>query len=137
MLERLRTKIVEKSIKNHIQWLTEELSKINKQISNYRQNNAEIKEKYDLLTSVPGVGDIVATHFVAYLPELGKLNHQKISALVGVAPFNRESGRFKGKRNIQGGRAKIRRMLYMSEDAPLKWNKEMRNFYDCLKLKEK
>ncbi|WGL58833.1 transposase [Pigmentibacter sp. JX0631] len=63
--------------------------------------------------------DIVATHFVVYFPELGKLNRQKILALAGVAPFNRESGRFKGKRNIQGGLVK-RRIIYMSAIASLK-----------------
>lgn len=136
-LERLRTKIVEKSIKRHIQWLETELAEINEQISNFRENCVEIKEKCDLLTSVPGVGNIVATHFVAYLPELGKLSHEKIAALVGVAPFNRESGQFRGKRNIQGGRSKLRRMLYMSAVASLKWNNEMRSFYDRLKSKGK
>jgi transposase len=132
-----RSKIVERSIKRHVNWLEKELEEIEQEIADYRKTCEDIKEKCDLLTSVPGVGDVVATHLIAYLPELGKLNHQQIASLVGVAPFNRESGHYRGRRMIHGGRAKVRKILYMSAVASLKWNEEMKEFYDRLKEKGK
>ena len=74
----------------------------------------EIKQQVELLTSVPAaVGNFTALMLISYLPELGNINGAQISALVGVAPFNKDSGRYKGKRFIQGGRSIIRKSLYM------------------------
>ena len=71
------------------------------------------REKDDLLRSVPGIGNQISLTLLAYLPELGTLNRRQIAALVGVAPFNRDSGTLRGKRTVWGGRARVRTALYM------------------------
>ena len=71
------------------------------------------REKDDLLRTVPGVGEQISLTLLAYLPELGTLDRRQIAALVGVAPFNRDSGTLRGKRTIWGGRARVRAALYM------------------------
>ncbi len=86
-----------------------------------------------LLTSVPGVEDLTAWHLIAFLPGLGHYPHKSLAALVGVAPFNRDSGRHKGKRFIQVGRAFVRRTLYMTALACTRWNKDLKIFYKRLR----
>lgn len=81
-----------------------------------------------MLTSIPGVGNLLASYLIAYLPELGKLSHKVIAALVGVAPFNHDSGKQQGKRYIQGGRAVLRRKLYMGAMAAVTHNPELKKF---------
>jgi transposase len=86
----------------------------------------------EIIDSVPGVGVVTATTMVAELPELGQLNRQKIAALVGVAPFNKDSGPKKGRRRIFGGRSGVRRTLYMAALSATRFNPVIRAFYQNL-----
>ncbi len=87
----------------------------------------------DLLRSVPGVGPIVARTLLAELPELGTLSHKAIATLVGLAPLNRDSGLFRGRRMIWGGRATVRAVLYMGALAGVRFNPVLRAFYQRLR----
>jgi transposase len=89
--------------------------------------------KDDLLQSVPGVGRVVSLTLLAELPELGRLNHKEIAALVGVAPLNRDSGTLRGKRLVYGGRAPVRAVLYMAALVASKCNPVIRAFYQRLR----
>ena len=90
------------------------------------------QEKDDLLRTVPGVGEQLSFALLAYLPELGTLNRRQIAALVGVAPFNRDSGALRGKRTVWGGRARIRAALYMGALLASRFNPVIRDFYQRL-----
>lgn len=125
-----------KSIKSHIKWLEEEIEAIDKQIKE-QQAHINLKPAMELLISIPGIGNLTASYMLAFLPELGKLDHKQIAALVGVAPFNRDSGLFRGKRFIQGGRAILRKILYMAALASIRWYTEMRLFYQRLRKQGK
>lgn len=89
-------------------------------------------EKHDLLQSVPGIGPIACVTILAQLSELGTLNRRQIAALVDVAPFDRDSGMFRGKRMIWGGRPHIRAVLYMATMAAARFNPVIRDFYERL-----
>ena len=89
--------------------------------------------KDDLLQSVPGVGRVVSLTLLAELPELGRLSHKEIAALVGVAPLNRDSGTFRGKRLVYGGRAPVRAVLYMAALVAARRNPVIRAFYQRLR----
>lgn len=101
-------------IKEHITWLNAAIRTCDIDLTAKLRTSPVWKAKEDLLRSMPGIGVINSRMLMAGLPELGQLNRQKISALVGVAPFNRDSGKFKGQRKIWGGRAHIRQALYMA-----------------------
>ena len=100
-------------IEAHIGWLKQELDDMDTDLRQRIQRSPVWREKDDLLRSVPGVGPQVSLTLLAYLPELGTLNRKQIAALVGVAPFNRDSGPYRGKRSVWGGRATVRSTLYM------------------------
>lgn len=136
-LDKILSKAVKKSIEKHVEWLDEALQNIEKEIVELQKNNEEIKSKTQLLTSVPSIGNLSASYLICYLPELGKLNHKEIASLVGVAPFNRDSGSFHGKRYIQGGRRNLRKILYMAALSSARWCKSMKIFYQRLKNKGK
>lgn len=87
------------------------------------------RAKEDLLRSVPGIGPVSSSTLLAGLPELGTLNRRQIAALVGVAPFNRDSGRLRGKRTVWGGRARVRAALYMATLVATRFNPLIRAFY--------
>ena len=90
------------------------------------------REKDDLLRSVPDIGDQISLTLLAYPPELGTLNRRQIAALVGVAPFNRDSGTLRGKRTVWGGRARVRTALYMGALVASRFNPVIRDFYQRL-----
>lgn len=96
---------VQSDITEHIEWLEKKLKDIESQIKDAIALSEHWTQKKKLLTSVPGVGEVVATTLISSLPELGKLSHKSISYLVGLAPLNRDSGKSRGKRRIWGGRA--------------------------------
>ena len=100
-------------IEAHINWLGQELNDLDGELRQTIQNSPVWRGKDELLRSVPGVGPQVSMALLADLPELGTLSRKKIAALVGVAPFSRDSGRYRGKRTIWGGRARVRSVLYM------------------------
>lgn len=119
-------------IKSHINFLQRELQDINRDMDEALRKSPLWREQEDLLRSVPGVGRVMATTLLAELPELGKLNRKQIAALVGVAPLNRDSGTFRGKRSIWGGRASVRAVLYMATLVASRRNPAIRSFYDRL-----
>jgi transposase len=119
-------------IERHIQWLEEEIRQLDEDIEQLSQAQAEWQSRITLLKSVPGVGPVIATTLIAALPELGRVSDKRISALVGVAPFNRDSGKFRGKRMIWGGRANVRAVLYMGALTAVRYNPILKAFYEHL-----
>jgi transposase len=112
--------------------LQKELSAIEHDIDDAIRRTPAWRESEDLLASAPGVGNIVARTLIAELPELGTLKSKKITALVGVAPFNRDSGRYRGRRSIAGGRAPVRSALYMATLTAIRCNPVIADFYKRL-----
>jgi transposase len=123
---------VRTSLSKHIRWLEEELAEVSGDLDKRIRNSPAWREKDGLLQSVPGVGKLVSATLVAELPELGKLNRRQIAALAGVAPFNRDSGRMRGKRTTWGGRTKLRTTLYMAALTATRHNPIIRDFYQRL-----
>ena len=120
---------VRKRIEVHLRWLPAELARLDADLDEMIQQSPVWREREDLLQSVPGIGPVMRRTVLAELPELGLLNRKQIAALVGVAPFNRDSGRLRGHRAIGGGRAPVRRALYMAELVATRWNPVIRVFY--------
>ncbi|MHC1781411.1 MAG: IS110 family transposase [Anaerolineaceae bacterium] len=116
-------------IEEHIDWLEQHLAEIEKEINDFNRQNPEHKLKQDIMRTVKGVGPITASTLCANLPELGMLNKKEIAALVGVAPFNNESGKWKGRRRIKGGRPEVRQVLYMATISATRSNSLIRAFY--------
>ncbi|GMT50209.1 MAG: IS110 family transposase [bacterium] len=113
-LEGNTNKRVKKSIRDSLSFLKRQLDRVERDLDEYIEEHSLLKEKYDAMCEVTGVGKVLSWTLLAELPELGRLNRKKISALVGVAPLNRDSGRLRGKRKIWGGRSGIREKLYMA-----------------------
>ena len=126
------TTAVRPRIEAHIAWLELELDDLDKNLRQTLRQSPVWREKDDLLRTVPGVGEQVSLNLLAYLPELGALYRRQIAALVGVAPFNRDSGTLRGKRTVWGGRARIRAVLYMGALAASRFNPVIREFYQRL-----
>jgi transposase len=120
------------SIERHLEWLGGEIRDLEEEIERQLQASPDFKEKARLLRSVPGVGRLTAPALLARLPELGKLSRKQIAALCGVAPLNRDSGAFRGRRGTWGGRADVRRSLFMAAFACLRHNRVLRAFCDRL-----
>lgn len=127
-----KSKVVQSGISEHIEWLEAKLKEIESQIKNAIASTEDWKQKQKLLTSVPGVGEVVATTLISSLPELGKLSHKSISYLVGLAPLNRDSGKSRGKRRIWGGRANVRCVIYMATLVAVRFNPVIKDFYQRL-----
>ncbi|MBC8135891.1 MAG: IS110 family transposase [Fibrella sp.] len=125
--------IVQKSLQEHIQWLTERINDTDDGIKALIRHSPIWREKDDLLQSVPGVGKVTSATLLAALPELGHLSRQQIAALVGVAPFNRDSGILRGRRAVWGGRATVRAVLYMATLTAARCNPPVRAFYKRLR----
>ena len=119
-------------LQQHIDWLEAEIKALNEEIEQYIQESPVWREKAALVRSVPGVGPVTASTLLAELPELGTRNRQQIAALVGVAPLNKDSGKMRGKRRVFGGRATVRRVLYMATLVATKSNPVIRSFYERL-----
>jgi transposase len=123
---------VQEGIQEHIDWLEEHIADLEGEIQTLIWQKPEWRERAEIIDSVPGVGPVTASTMVAELPELGQLNRQKIAALVGVAPFNKDSGPKKGKRRIFGGRSGVRRTLFLAALSASKHNPVIRAFYASL-----
>ncbi|WP_208647919.1 IS110 family transposase [Paraburkholderia fungorum] len=121
------------SLNDHIKWLKQQIKVADNDIDSFLRSSPAWRQKEDLLRSVPGIGPGAAATLIAFLPQLGSLNRREIAALTGVAPFNSDSGRHIGKRRIQGGRAVVRRALYMACVPALRFNPTIRAFYDRLR----
>ncbi len=126
--ETAATKSIRKNIQQVLDLLNKQIERIEKDIEALLASDDDFKGKAALLASVPGVGTTTAATLLAELPELGRLNRQQIAALVGVAPFNRDSGRFRGKRAIWGGRSAVRSVLYMATLTARRCNPTIRTF---------
>ena len=131
-LHSVRNRTAKADIESHIDWLKEHINRLDEQIDQLRQQNQQWQQQYEWLTSVPGVGRVVATTLLAALPELGKLSSKKLASLVGLAPLNRDSGKLRGKRHIVGGRALVRSMLYMASLVAVQHNPIIARFYQRL-----
>ncbi|MDH5735508.1 MAG: IS110 family transposase [Gammaproteobacteria bacterium] len=125
-------KSLEVSCKRIVRILDQEIMRIEKRLSKHVEDQAEWTEKQQILKSAPGVGDTLVYTLLADLPELGNLNRKQVSSLVGVAPINRDSGKMKGKRRVQGGRHTVRTILYMATLSATQCNPVIKAFYQQL-----
>ncbi len=130
-------KALHRSIKTLLRSLQTQISTITKQIDEAVIQVKHWRTKTEILTSVPGVGKVLAYTLLSELPELGKLNRKEIAALVGVAPMNRESGTWSGKRRIRGGRHRIRTVMFMAMLSSIQCNPVFKRFYEHLKAQGK
>jgi transposase len=119
-------------VEEHLAWLEAELAELNQEIEEKIQNTPHFKEKGAILRSAKGVGPVLSAKLLSGLPELGHMDRKKIAALVGVAPFNDDSGHHRGKRRFKGGRADVREVLYMATVAAVRSNPAIRPFYQHL-----
>jgi transposase len=124
-------------IKEHIDWLEESIAEIEEQLKALLQSSTDWQVKDQILQSVPGIGLVTSFSIMADLPELGTVSRQKICKLVGVAPFNRDSGRQRGARHIYGGRARLRSVLYMAALSASRHNPVIKEFYERLCANQK
>jgi transposase len=119
-------------IETHIAWIDEQIATIDHDLDAAMGANTTWKKRESQLRSVPGVGPVIARTLIASLPELGQLNRKQIAALVGVAPLNRDSGRYHGKQITWGGRSAVRTALHMGAMTAIRWNPILKDFYDRL-----
>jgi len=136
-LRQSRDRIVQGHIGDHIHWLESELKELEKELKENIRQNPQFAEKVKLLKSMPGVGDTLSYNLIANLGEMGHLSQREISALVGVAPLNRDSGKQRGRRMIWGGRATVRKALYMPALSAIRCNPVIRDLYTRLVAKGK
>jgi transposase len=121
-LETTKQANLRQGIQSHIAWLQTEIAKLDEESSGKIESSSVWRAKDELLQSVPGVGDVLSRTLIADLPELGSLSRRQIAALVGVAPFNRDSGKLHGTRSIFGGRGAVRHVLYMAALSAVRFN---------------
>jgi len=128
---------VQKQIQATIAFLKKELEKIDADINKHIDKNSSLSKKREIISSVPGVGDVTAITLLSELSELGNVNKKEIGALCGVAPFNKDSGKTIGKRIIFGGRARVRSALYMAIISAIRRNSKIKSFYSRLRANGK
>jgi len=129
---RLATGRLRHQLDEHLAWLDRQLDELDRELDDLLRNSPIWREQADVLRSAKGVGPILTATLLSALPELGHLNHKEIAALVGVAPFNRDSGVWRGKRQIWGGRGPVRAVLYMATLSAVRTNPVVRSFYQRL-----
>jgi len=128
---------VRDQIEQHIDWLKDRIAELDEQLKALLQSSPAWQAKDQILQSVPGIGPVASFLMIADLPELGRLNRQQISKLVGVAPLNRDSGQHRGTRHIYGGRARLRSVLYMAALTAARHNPVIKEFYQRLRANQK
>lgn len=128
-LRLVQARRVQKSLAATLKVLEAELARLDRDIDGTVRGSPVWRETEDLLTSVPGIGDVTARTLIAELPELGRLDRRRIAALVGVAPVNRDSGQWRGHRAIAGGRVGVRNTLFMATLSAIRWNPAIRAHY--------
>lgn len=136
-LAAIRLDSVRQSVERMLEHLKEDIADIEKQIAELLKSDDDWNDKADLLQSVPGVGLVTVASLLSELPELGELNRREIAALAGLAPYNRDSGKMRGKRSIWGGRKHIRNTLYMATLSAMRFNHVIRAFAERLKANGK
>ena len=132
-LAQATTAAVRRDLRQHIRWLEHRLANVDDDLTRAVQRSPVWRVQEDLLRTVPGIGPLVARTLLAELPELGHLDRRTIAALVGVAPFNRDSGQWRGRRMIWGGRRSIRAALYMAALVASRRNPPLARFYQRLR----
>jgi transposase len=120
------------SIQEHLNWLKQDLKNLDKDLGDKIQQSPIWREKDNLLQSVPGVGPVLSLTLLGSLPELGSLNRKQIAALAGVAPFNRDSGKYRGNRTTKWGRVRVRAALYMATLVATRFNPVIKAHYNHL-----
>lgn len=128
----LASSVIAKDLKAHVRFLEKRLDIVEADIDTAIKESPIWRAKDKLFRSVPGVGPVFSRTLLAELPELGRLTNNQISKLVGVAPLNRDSGRYRGTRRIWGGRACVRNVLYMAAFSATRWNPVIRAYYERL-----
>lgn len=128
----MASEAVARRIAAHVRWLEKELCRVDRELDEAVRESETWRANEELLRSVPGVGPVLARTLLAELPELGTLPRRRLCALVGVAPFNRDSGTFRGKRQVWGGRTPVRAALYMGALVATRHNPLIREFYERL-----
>ena len=128
-LKRTGSERVRQSLQYSLDSIQKQIEQLDDQIKKDVKKTPSWREKDDLLRSVPGINFITSHMLLAQLPELGKLNRRQIARLVGVAPINRDSGNFRGRRMIYGGRKHVRKALYMATVAAIRCNPYIASFY--------
>jgi len=131
-LEKTFILAVRRDIQEHLTWLRRRLEELNRDLDDQIRQSPLWRDRDRLLQSLTGIGPVVSRAIIAQMPELGTLSGKKAVALAGVAPYNRDSGRFRGKRMIRGGRSYLRRMLYMAAVVASRFNPVIRAFYQRL-----
>jgi transposase len=126
---RAENPLTRRSCQKMLRQLEAEITRVERAIGKLIDASPLFQGKEALLKSIPGVGDVVARTFIAELPELGTVDRHQIAALVGVAPINRDSGQWRGKRSIKGGRPQVRAPLYVACLAVIQYNRPLRAFY--------
>jgi transposase len=132
-LAKAHDRVAQISFRAVIRRLDAERARIDKAIDKLIEASPVCCAKQDLLKSVPGIGNVVARTLIAELPELGRVDRHQIAALAGIAPINRDSGRYRGKRKIQGGRVEVRAPLYMACLVAIRHNPALKSFYRRLR----
>jgi len=125
-------KEVLQSCEKRIQQLNKEISKLEKQIQVRMKSHSEFQKKMEILQSFKGIGETTASNLLIYLPELGQIKSKPLAALSGVAPYQRESGQYKGEQHIRGGRKEVRTSLYMAALSAIQFNPVIKEFYERL-----
>jgi transposase len=125
-------KRVRTEIQRHIHWLEKEIGQLEKDLDRQIRSSPAWREKDDLLRTCKGIGPVTTHTMLSCLPELGCLSGRQIAALVGVAPFNDDTGKHRGRRHVQGGRFDVRAVLYMATLAAIRHNKTIRQFHSRL-----
>lgn len=131
-LETCRVERVRKDIQKTISWLNRRIKDADENVDKMIRKTPVWREREDLLSSATGIGKTIARTLLVELPELGRLNRRRIAALVGLAPFNNDSGRRRGQRSIRGGRPEVRSMLYMAAVSATRYNATISVMYQRL-----
>ena len=131
-LQQVSVRTAQRSIQHVLKLLAKEIAQLEAEIARLLQSDDDWRAKIELLSSTPGVAKVTSATLVAEVPELGQLNRQAIAALVGLAPFNNDSGRHRGSRRVAGGRASVRRVLYMATLSARRCNPVIRAFSERL-----
>lgn len=124
---------VRRDIETHIRFLNRKIADVEKQMKKLIEKSEALRQKDDILQSVPGIGDQVSRTLLIRLPELGTLERRPLTCLVGLAPMNWDSGVMKGSRHIRGGRSEVRVALYQAAVSAIRFNPEMKAFYARLR----
>lgn len=130
--EHIADPVISRSLDTTIEVLDKEISLIEKEISDHIEGQPELKERTTIMESTPGIGKTTASMLVSEVPELGRCNKREIAALIGVAPINRDSGQFRGKRMTGGGRVQVRSRLFMPTLVAIRYNPKLKAFYQRL-----